>query len=173
MVKDNITADADTAARRLQTLSKGVPNAKGVITKSAPRESKQSSTVLVRNIRRVMRDLLTGFGPDATLAQLEQRGRTIDHDMSKEQKNLLKEDLQELRDAHEAGVERLHSLLFCWIEQLRPQQKRRKGVAAGPEDGRMFGIWCIILPAHSHDDPAGRISGICLPAGHPCTVMLC
>ncbi len=138
MVKDNITADADMAARRLQTRSKGLPNAKGVITKSAPRKSKQSS--MVRNIRRVMRDLLTGFGPDATLAQLEQRGRTIASKMSPNQKKLLEVDLQELRDAHGAGRIALHSLLFRWIEHLRPQQKRRQGVAAGPEDGRMFGI---------------------------------
>ena len=76
----------------------------------APRKSKQSSTVLVRNIRRVMRDLLTGFGLDATLAQLEERGRIIASKMSQDQKKLLEDDLQELRDAHEAGPSTLRSL---------------------------------------------------------------
>jgi hypothetical protein len=101
--------------------------------------------------RKSMRLLLEPFDVTVTYEQLEQRHieLIVAHSMitglTEQVARSLDEDMEELRQCHEQGLPddnpgSFRAQVRLLFEHLKVQRKRRKGAAAGPEDGRHFGI---------------------------------
>ena len=97
-----------------------------------------------RTIRRVTRLLLRGARDSITFEELEARYLELCRSSLGETEDFAKvldDDFNELKSAHEKGLpddhpESFRAQIRYLLEQLKPQRKKRSGVAAGPEDNR-------------------------------------
>ena len=101
-----------------------------------------------RTIRRVTRLLLRGARDSITFEELEARHLELCRGSLGETEDFAKvldDDFKELKSAHEKGLpdndpRSFRAQIRYLLEQLKPQRKKRSGVAAGPEDNRVLGI---------------------------------
>ena len=108
-----------------------------------------------RTIRRVTRLLLRDARDSITFEELEARYLELCRSSLGETEDFAKvldDDFNELKSAHEKGLpddhpESFRAQIRYLLEQLKPQRKKRSGVAAGPED---------IVTRHDADALSGR-----------------
>eukprot|EP01046_Picozoa_sp_COSAG06_P021260 COSAG06_NODE_1590_length_9000_cov_22.237951_3_plen_446_part_00 len=101
-----------------------------------------------RTIRRVTRLLLRGARDSITFEELEAHYLKLCRGSLGETEDFAKvldDDFKELKSAHEKGLpdndpRSFRAQIRYLLEQLKPQRKKRSGVAAGPEDNRVLGI---------------------------------
>ena len=102
-----------------------------------------------RAVRRATVRLMHAFSASVTFEQLERRYLVLKGDKGRGEPDgfgtALDQDFKDLRARHMSGLGdddpgSFRTQVRYLLDQLRPQQKKRKGVAAGPDDNRMRGI---------------------------------